>query len=383
MEHSLIVLAVLARVLTIGLGYLSSLLPLFDASPKLLRLSPWTQPLLRWDAFHFLDIAQDGYVYEHQYAFFPGVPLVMRYLAIGDSPSAMLLAGALTAALICDSTTTFYQLSLHHLGSPSLAYLATVLSLLPSSPATLRFASYAEPFFTYLSYKGMLFCFRSHWKTATVYFMLAGAFRSNGVLNAGFLVWGLVIEPLLSSKKISFNKALYSIILSAVVCAPFAYHQYGAYLVFCREAPKPEWCNRSIPLIYTHVQSKYWNVGFMRYWTVQQLPNFIIATPPLALLITFTIWHLARRSKQSRLNQPFLSPSLTPHAIHALISCCMLLFASHTQIALRWVAAMPITYWAAAWLMLEHPKLGKCWTGWSIIWGSLSVVLWATFLPPA
>ena len=67
-----------------------------------------------------------------------------------------LLQGGALAAFLCDagSTTTLYNLTLHHVGSPNLALIASVLSFLPSSPATLRFAAYSEPFFTYLSYKG-------------------------------------------------------------------------------------------------------------------------------------------------------------------------------------------------------------------------------------
>jgi hypothetical protein len=65
-----------------------------------------------------------------------------------------LLLGGVAAAVTCDTTRTFYALSLHHLRSPQLAFLASLLSLLPSSPVTLQYAPYSEPFFTYFSYKG-------------------------------------------------------------------------------------------------------------------------------------------------------------------------------------------------------------------------------------
>ncbi|KAJ2970795.1 hypothetical protein NUW54_g12651 [Trametes sanguinea] len=79
----------------------------------------------------------------------------------------------------------------------------------------------------------------------------------------------------------------------------------------------------------------------------------------------------------------FLTPAIAPHVIHGLIFCLLLLFASHTQIVLRQAASMPLTYWAAAWLLVERPKLGKWWVGWSVIWGAVSCILWAAFLPPA
>ena len=143
---TLLRLAKLASLITL---YSSSLLPLFDTSPLLFQGGP----LLRWDAFHYLHIAQHGYVYEHEWAFFPGSPLIMRYgsrFLRGDYLTAVFIA-----ALACETTDTLYALSLHHLKSPKLALVATLLSLLPTSPVTLYFGPCSEPFFTFLSYRGM------------------------------------------------------------------------------------------------------------------------------------------------------------------------------------------------------------------------------------
>lgn len=168
--RTLRLLSLLSYTLTALLAYLASLLPLFDSSPRVTLAgtsAKWTDalayPLLRWDAFYFGHIAQYGYVYEQQWAFFPGTPLVMRGVAeisryLGTTTGrpgweSVLLGGAL-AACLCSSTATLYQLTLRLLRSPSLAFLAALLSLLPSSPVTLRLAPYSEPFFTLLSYKG-------------------------------------------------------------------------------------------------------------------------------------------------------------------------------------------------------------------------------------
>ncbi|KZT68265.1 glycosyltransferase family 76 protein [Daedalea quercina L-15889] len=406
--------------LSLLLTCISSTLSLFDSSPEAVSSvlkSTWIQvvvrPLLRWDAFHFSHIARHGYVYEYEWAFLPGAPLVMqtvarllRFIWSLDPDKTQLLSydelllGGMLATLSCSSAITLYWLTLKHLRSANVAFLTSLLSLFPSSPVTLRLAPYTEPFFTYFSYQGMLHCANAQWLLATGCFALAAMFRSNGVMLAGFIIWGMLIEPYLAMRKIAIGTLFYSVALTAAIFLPFVWHQYSAYLAFCATATTAPWCSHIPPLIYDYVQGKYWNVGFLRYWTLQQLPNFLIAAPPLALLLAYStqyLWRallprlgasLTRRSSSDKdwnlpPASPFFAPSIAPHAIHAFILTLALLFAAHTQIILRLAASMPFTYWAAAWLLVEHRQWGKYWVSWSIVWGAMSIVLWTTFLPPA
>ena len=136
-------ISILSRLLIFVLVHLSAhLLPLFDSSPVLVELHPFLRPLFRWDVFHFSHIARHSYVYEHEWAFFPGLPFIMRFDRLA------------LAVLACDTSQMLFTLSLYHLPSPSHALLATLLSLLPSNPVTVYFAPYTEPFFNYLSYWG-------------------------------------------------------------------------------------------------------------------------------------------------------------------------------------------------------------------------------------
>lgn len=181
-------LSIASVLCTITLLYLADRLPLFDSSPNVLlprtnidhASSPVTsntsaltasfaRPLLRWDAFYFVHIAQEGYVYEQEWAFLPGAALVMQGVTkIGQitglfTPGAQyelshLLFGGALASLNCRTTIILYDLTLHHFKSPSMAFLTSLLSLLPSSPATLLFTVYNEPFINYFSYRGNIFC---------------------------------------------------------------------------------------------------------------------------------------------------------------------------------------------------------------------------------
>ncbi|KAI0631661.1 GPI mannosyltransferase 2 [Trametes polyzona] len=423
----LLALSCTATLLTLLLTLASSQLPRFDASPLLLIdpqptgrtfRSTIASAVLRWDTFHFGHTAKEGYVYEHEWAFFPGISWAMRTwpalerllgLRPADAPlewEDVLFGGFLASSVVSVfSVLALYDLTVLHFRSREIAWLACLLSLLPSSPVTLRIAGYTEAFFTFLSYRGMLCCARKQWFWAACYFALATVFRSNGITLSGFIAWGLVIEPLLQSRKFHIGRALYALVLCALTVSPFVLYQYYAYRLFCagHTTPAP-WCSAFPPSIYTYVQGKYWNVGFLRYWTPQQIPNFLLGAPPLALLLTFTTRYIrlaflprlrAALLPSSRLDKrtaaapegsfasPFLTPSIAPHALHALALSLVLLFASHTQIVLRLAASMPLTYWAAAWLLVERPRAGRWWVGWSVVWGAVSCVLWAVFLPPA
>lgn len=210
------------------------------------------------------------------------------------------------------------------------------------------------------------------------------------------------------SSQVSVRHLFYSICLTAITFIPFVYHHFSAYITYCipnstnNNNPQfevPQWCSNIPPSIYTYVQSKYWNGGFMHYWTLQQLPNFLISLPVFVLLLTFSSYHITNSLlprlrlviylKSSPLgnntDSSFLSPTITPHAIHALILTSTLLLTSHVQIILRLAASMPCTYWAAAWLILEvrDRRWARLWVGWSVVWGAVSLVLWSAFLPPA
>ena len=181
------------------------------------------------------------------------------------------------------------------------------------------------------------------------------------------------------------------ITFAAIVIAPFIAYHLSAFVVFCSESrSSPAWCSQFPPSIYTHVQSTYWNVGFLRYWTLSQLPNFLLAAPNLLVIISFSFYHLkgpwlgsSKRKGESQLDRAFQNATITPHAMHAIIFSSILIFASHTQIILRLAPSMPFVYWAAAWLLCEHPVLGRLWITWSVLWSIMSVICWATFLPPA
>jgi GPI mannosyltransferase 2 len=198
----------------------------------------------------------------------------------------------------------------------------------------------------------------------------------------------------------TISRTAKAMLLTFAICSPLTIHQYAAYRIFCKDnSPRsPAWCHHTPPAIYSYVQSTYWNSGLFLYWTPSQLPNIMLASPILALLFAFGASYLTtlfpilwtRLSQREHLDgaelhafDPFLHLDLAPHVIHGLLMSVILLCAAHTQIALRQAPSMPLTYWAAAWLLMKYPICGRIWVAWSAVWGAISVILWAAFLPPA
>lgn len=200
---------------------------------------------------------------------------------------------------------------------------------------------------------------------------------------------------------------------------------------------------------YLVIRIRNRNVGFMRYWTFSQLPNFILVVPILVASIYgiyqyfyFYYWQLVfrrsaelstttissqsrparTRSKSKSSTDPDLdlelrrtiweNPEAAPFFLVHTITTLILLFASHTQIALRVSMGNPVLFWIVGALVSSSSssssrkyrrggggagagagsssrgrnrtaKWARRGIVWSCTWGAVSLVLWAGFYPPA
>ncbi|NWT55330.1 PIGV mannosyltransferase, partial [Erythrocercus mccallii] len=372
----------------------------------------------RWDAEHFLFIAERGYLLEHNCAFLPLFPLSLR--AVGallpwplelQPRSRLLLSAALLNALLSAlAAAALLGLGRAVLRQRRQAFLAALLFSV--SPAgVFMAAAYSESVFALLAFSAMWQLEQGHSWLSGLLFSLASGARANGLVNAGFFLYSRGKRFALqlqvgstSRRKLLLWKRVLSLASSALLmCAgiflPFALFQYYAYVRFCGAGSglgqaipepllqlardkgyrvagvggdKPPWCSQRFPVVYSYIQDTYWNVGFLRYFELRQIPNFLLALP-VTLLGSWAAWTYVRTNprhcltlglertkseERGKARDGFCGPAVFVYVVHATALLVFGFFCMHVQVLTRFLGcSSPILYWFPAHLLQEHEPL--------------------------
>ncbi|KAK6123109.1 hypothetical protein DH2020_043145 [Rehmannia glutinosa] len=227
-----------------------------------------------WDGVYFTRIAECGYEYEQTYAFLPLLPLCVSLF----------------------SKTVFGPLV------PVIGYRAVlglsgyVLNNIAFVFAALYLYRYSESLYAFFSFGGLYHFMNGTYFCATFWLALSGCARSNGVLNAGYICFRSMQQ--VNDAFVSRKRAY--ILLAGALCSicifiPFISFQAYGYFNICVGRSVVEmrpWCKARLPLLYNYIQSHYWGVGFLKYFQVKQLPNFLLASPILSLAICSIIYYV-------------------------------------------------------------------------------------------
>ncbi|KAK8184117.1 GPI mannosyltransferase 2 [Phyllosticta citribraziliensis] len=419
--RALLLLIVSWKILLLSIAFLSPG-PGYDSSSALLLHHPLALRLTRWDAVYFASSAERNHLYEQEWAF---SWLLSRLISITANSLPLsaepLAANVWAATIIANASHLLSVLALYHLmrrlfpTSPNIPFLTAALHVL--SPAGLFLAApYGEAPFSLLNFLGLLsFCHARQLNgthpvtylwcmlTTGLCFGLATAVRSNGLLNGLILLYDApeILHGLLSSPhKTPCLRSLAAYALAGVLTASgLIVPQWIAYQHYCTaETPRP-WCNKSLPSIYTFVQHHYWNVGFLRYWTLSNVPLFLLAAPSLFLLISAGL-RVMQRTRPSELassepstQQLFTRRFLIQMALPQLALALLALTNFHVQIINRISSGYPLWYLAVAAGLdgaapLQHLAIAGKRTSASILrlmvmYATIQGALFASFLPPA
>ncbi|XP_033638786.1 GPI mannosyltransferase 2-like [Asterias rubens] len=381
----------------------------------------------KWDAAYFLHIAQYGYTEWHMFAFFPLFPVTVRFLAdyvispiqhmlfLNMSLYSCVLIAAVTlniVAFIC-AAVLLYHLGVCVLHSERLAYHAALLFCI--NPASVFMtAAYTESLFAMISFAGMLSLQCNKLVLSILLFGLSALVRSNGVVSIGFLLYYLMkrhtkmlsnlwnvmnrnnrhkLQLICSVLRSECKHILVSFCLVPcffIMLIPFALFQMYSFLVICTDVTSifywmerelishgaPTWCSNTRLLPYAAIQSHHWNVGFLKYYELKQIPNFLLALPMIILCVSAIMDYCKQRRKyvsflgiletnaincERRKNvnfvdhqvEGFCSDQSLVYMAHVTSLLIFGVTCMHVQVITRLIASScPVVYWYAAHLTL-------------------------------
>lgn len=255
----------------------------YDTSASLL---PHFSKLVRWDAIYYVQTAHRGHVFEQEWAF--GIGLSTTLSTISPQGLGSIIITGILLAHFCHyiSLLCLWQMSKivvryeeRRLDKETLPFIACCLYTV--SPAGIFLsAPYSESPFAALNMLGFWLYLRARSNgyegkviaeclltvAAGISFGAATLIRSNGVLSGlPFLLDALtssykIIKPHANDRPLQTQLVLITstIIGGLSVGVGLALPQAIAYREYCLGETRQPWCSRSLPLIYSYVQSHYW-----------------------------------------------------------------------------------------------------------------------------
>uniref|UniRef100_A0A6B2L764 GPI mannosyltransferase 2 n=1 Tax=Arcella intermedia TaxID=1963864 RepID=A0A6B2L764_9EUKA len=363
-----------------------------------------------WDGVYFLEIAREGYIYEKQHAFYPGYPIFIRitsylinlvFLGHLSEIGSLLLSGVIISN-ICFilAALSLYLLSRQVLKDERLSFTSALLFCF--NPASIFMSAlYTESLFALTVFAGLYYLTKNgenFWDKlkGTACFAMSSGIRSNGAILIGFIIYpflkGFLQSPL--KKWFSLYSTLFSLFQVVVISIPTVLFSVYGYILYCYQDNPQKWCNYTVPNIYSYVQSTYWDIGFLNYYEVKQIPNFILALPIISISY-YGIWSYIKQdptrffslgliNSSSRPPKPFFKENTLVFIYHWAFLVTFALLMMHVQVATRFIASQcPPFYWWTATLLQQNPnaRTQKLISYYFTLFWFLGPILFSNFYP--
>ncbi|KAI9483526.1 MAG: GPI mannosyltransferase 2 [Benjaminiella poitrasii] len=409
-------IATASRLVTIGIAIVTyRFVGSYDSSAEI-QLNSTSRPgildaFLRWDALYFLHIAEHGYVYEQETAFFPVMPLLARLLTktvfyplqsiIGKKYTLLLSGITISNIAFILAACSLYKLTLTLLPKNKKIAMVSSIAFCLSPSAMFMSSFYTESLFAFLSFTGMRWVAQKKYLSAAMIWGATSAVRSNAIVYSGFFFYDLVWTRFLGGKNF-LTGFLRSVFYTLITCVGFGLFQYYGYNEFCAKTMMDRpWCASKVPLLYSFVQKEYWNNGFLAYYELKQIPNFILAAPIILLSIfglktfiqhdSFRFWTIGYVTTTAK-NPGYFNSSLL---VYMYLWICLLIFVTtemHVQVIIRFFTSLPPLYWFVGHLWIKGfsgakgsivSYIAQLVLSYLVLYGLIGIILFAAFLPPA
>ncbi|EME85108.1 glycosyltransferase family 76 protein, partial [Pseudocercospora fijiensis CIRAD86] len=452
-------LLLLIALLSPGPGYDTSTHILLQQYQALSRscFEKLVSKLTRWDAIYFASSSARGHLFEQEWAFSRFSARITSQIARGLSTVPVFPFTHIHCALLRHATAGIALSHISHFLAVVILYQLTY-DLIPASHERKRrvafttaclhvvspgglflSASYGESFFALTNFAGS-FCYLASWRWVSrqdpssglhaaawaiasgVLFGTATMVRGNGLLSGIMFAWDAVLylpelPRVLRERTPTDMLRLFGVLTGgASVAIGYAIPQFEAYLEYCTGGNSRPWCTKIPPSIYTFVQAHYWNVGFLRYWTLSNIPLFALATPMLLVLLS-TGWVAMNKAQMDKLadglntvddatrappvitaqEKQTFSHHMARFALPQVLLAALALTSFHVQIINRISSGYPVWYILLACAMhapapsAQNPSAAmRFFAGnaqWlvraSVMYAMIQGGLYASFMPPA
>lgn len=353
--------------------------------------------LIVWDAVYFNHLYVDDIDYEHEYVFCPLWWRLIKWLPVGGNNYYKKALVLILVLNLCHWLTIVMAINL-----TKVYFSAAVLAKRPQLPETVgklyailpagifltvgyleNCANMLSLTMLYLHHTSIGPDYRTRAKLAIIHpwkYWLSGvvlavavAVRANMILAGIIYIIDLYQLGYLSRKLKTMALIIFT---GAMPLLAMIGLNWLAYAAFCPQ--RGQWCQWPIPLLFLYAQSHYWNVGFLRYWTLNNLPNFAFAAPTVAIHVIALRWFGTRLPTMPRFVAAMAFTALTVMGAVAFWN---------TQIITRMVWVTPLAVWYVAWQLTDPQGLPSKWTraylGYTVVWIPVQLALFAAFLPPA
>ena len=371
-------------------------------------VSWWLEPFVKWDSAHYLNIARNGYRHEKQLVFLPLFPTAIRLMrkallflghfegfddevttstdqvsdAISYNDSFVISAVFLN--MLCYSVSCVVLVTLFERFNISQKTRTISVWIYLANPASIFFTTaYTESLYSLLSWSSMLMIESDFYQMfAVLPLALASFTRSNGILNATFIISKACKNILTSNRDgslwVTILQTIWHVLMIFASVLPLFIVDSNNYASLCNVSVVSNTssiCNfiessrRSVSFLstplYTSLQEKHWNVGFMKYYQFKQIPNFLLSIPILMIAIETIRSCIVKVSRVVAKKEPknsffwfksFLFQMATEEAclVHLILHLIIGVFFSNIQIVTRMVlSACPILYVTLADFFLE------------------------------
>ncbi|KAM9903379.1 hypothetical protein OXX69_007948 [Metschnikowia pulcherrima] len=384
--------------------------------------------LVSWDAVYFADLFANGIQYEHQYVF---CPLWWRLIrAISGNRNTNFYSCLLNAVFITNlchlaASMVLYFYTLEVFGkarifSPSRMAMATSILYVCSPAAAYLTAPYSEAIAALCSFLCLYLREVSvgrdqHIVTSllkskngqavrtfenddvsdhalededetkskhaplanisTCLYILSGAFAALAFgFRANCLFLGLIYVYDICCKKT--RSPFLPLAAGSILGIAFLALQLHSYFSVCPSG-RGEWCDSKFPSLFAYAQSHYWGNGFFKYWTTNNVANFLFAAPTIALS-GYSVRYFGQTYPVER---------VLPVSAVNMVFLTSLLLLWHVQIITRIHTFLPVVYWLVAGLITQpnarHQRWARVVVTYFVGWNVLQTALFAAFLPPA